>query len=138
MATIRYQITKLLEVLFVREVVARLGSAKAGGQPPVIINLVNPGLCKSNIDRDEKPAGLVMRAMRALLDRTTEVGGRSMVHGAAAPAGSHGEFMSDGENQDVEWWIYEDVGRRAQRKVFEQTVPILEERKPGIMAAAGL
>ena len=125
-------------MLFVREMVVRLDRSKPGGPPPIIITLVNPGLCKSNIDRDDKPPGLAMRAMRAVLDRTTEVGGRALVHGAAAAADAHGQFMSDGKNQDVEGWIYEDVGGRAQCKVFEQTVAVLEQRKPNLVAAAGL
>ena len=58
-----------------------------------------------------------------------------MVHGASADLNSHGAFMSDGKNQEVERWIYEDVGCRAQKKVFEQTLPILELRQPGVVRA---
>ena len=46
--------------------------------------------------------------------------------------------MIDGQNQDVEKWIYEDVGKRAQRKAFEQTKKLLETRSLGFMKAAGL
>lgn len=121
-----------------RELVARLAKAQNSGPNPVIINLVNPGLCESNIDRTGKSPGLVIRLLRPILFRTTEVGGRAMVLGASASDESQGEFMSDGNRQAVEWWIEEDVGRRAQQKVFEQTMVILEERKPGVAAAAGL
>jgi hypothetical protein len=125
-------------VLFIRELVARLKGEKETTIPPVIINLVNPGLCTSNLDRSgEKPAAIV-RFIRWILDRTTEVGGRTFVLAAAAPVSSHGEFQSDGTNQNVESWIYTDVGRRAQTKVFEQTIKILETRQPGISRAAGL
>ncbi|KAF6823824.1 Retinol dehydrogenase 11 [Colletotrichum musicola] len=134
----RYQITKLMEVLFVRELVARRAKTQNSGPNPVIINLVNPGLCESNIDRTGKSPGLVIRLLRPILFRTTEVGGRAMVLGASASEESHGEFMSDGIRQAVEGWIEENVGRRAQHKVFEQTIVILEERKPGVAAAAGL
>lgn len=128
----RYAITKLLEVLFVREIVARRPR-----DPSVVINLVNPGLCKSELERDAGESGLAMRLMRSIIDRTTEVDGRALVLGASGPGDIHGEFMSDGKQQVVEGWIYQDVGRRAQRKVFEQTVAILEQRKPGVAAAAG-
>ncbi|PYH92583.1 short-chain dehydrogenase/reductase [Aspergillus ellipticus CBS 707.79] len=125
----RYQATKLIEVLFTRELVARL---KSPSTPPVIINLVNPGLCTSTLDRRGLQPPMVMRIMRWILDRTTEVGGRTFVLAASAPVSSHGEFQSDGANQDVESWIYTDVGIRAQKKVFDQTLEILEMRKPGI------
>ncbi|KAE8337308.1 hypothetical protein BDV24DRAFT_140255 [Aspergillus arachidicola] len=133
----RYQVTKLIEVLFTRELVARLESEIASA-PSVIINIVNPGLCSSNLDRSGSEPPLTVRIMRRILDRTTEVGGRTFVLAAAAPPTSHGEFQSDGVNQDVESWIYTDLGRRAQEKVFDQTLKILEARKPGLAQGIGL
>lgn len=129
----RYQVTKLMEVLFTRELVARLGNSTR-----VIVNLVNPGLCTSNLDRNSGNPSAVVRLVRRLLDRTTEVGSRTLVLGASAPATSHGEFQSDGANQNVEAWIYTKVGQRVQKKVFEQTLQVLEARKPGIACEAGL
>ncbi|GKZ28946.1 hypothetical protein AbraIFM66950_001904 [Aspergillus brasiliensis] len=134
----RYQATKLIEILFTRELVARLKSTATTTTPPVIINLVNPGLCTSDLDRRGSQPPLLVRILRRILDRTTEVGGRTLVLAASAPVPSHGEFQSDGANQDVESWIYTDVGRRAQKKVFDQTLKILETRKPGIAHEAGL
>ncbi|KAK4032091.1 retinol dehydrogenase 14 [Parachaetomium inaequale] len=146
----RYQVSKLLEVLLVRELVARLKLKSAAASesesnsnnkaPPVIINLVNPGLCNSTLGSspDAKPPSLLVRLLRGVLDRTTEVGARTYVLAASALAGSHGEFQSDGLNQEVEAWIYTDVGRRVQRKVWEQTVRVLEARRPGILEGVGL
>ncbi len=132
-------ISKLLEILFIRELVQRLDHDKPSSSPPVIIDLVNPGMTRSNFGSD---ASLSLRIIdsivRGIFARSTEVGSRTLVHGASASAASHGEYMSDGENQDVEKWIYEDVGRRAQRKVFDQTMKLLEARSPGIGKAAGL
>ncbi|PWY85812.1 NAD(P)-binding protein [Aspergillus sclerotioniger CBS 115572] len=132
----RYQATKLIEILFIRELVTRLNqntkTETATPTPPVIINLVNPGLCSTALGTDGKTSPLLVRLIRRFIDRTTEVGARTFVLAASAPASSHGELQSDGVNQNVESWIYEDVGRRAQEKVFEQTIGILEERSPGI------
>ncbi|CAI7629458.1 unnamed protein product [Penicillium glandicola] len=128
----RYRGTKLMEILFTREFVARLGASTR-----MIVNLVNPGLCTSNLDRDNGNP-IWKRLLRRLLDRTTEVGSRTLVLAASAPASSHGEYQDDGVNQDVEGWIYDEVGQRAQKKVFEQTLRILEARRPGISREAGL
>ncbi|KAJ9495856.1 hypothetical protein H2202_008650 [Exophiala xenobiotica] len=125
----RYNVSKLMEVLFVRELVARLNESQPS-PPPVIITLVNPGLCRSALDRDMSP---VLRwvgfVMRALIGRSTEVGSRTLVYGACAGPESHGEFMSDGKNQEVEAWIYSDTGKKVQKKVFEQTMKVLDGRR---------
>ncbi|KIW14740.1 hypothetical protein PV08_07524 [Exophiala spinifera] len=125
----RYNVSKLLEVLFVREFVSRLGKSQPS-PPPVVVTLVNPGLCRSSLDRDQN---IVVRAVAGLLryivGRSTEAGSRTLVYGACAGPESHGMFMSDGRNQDVESWIYTDQGKKLQKKVFEQTMKILDERR---------
>lgn len=134
----RYQVSKLLEVLLAREIVARLKSNSNFIAHPITINLVNPGLCFSNLGRDNNTPSLMARLAYMILGRTTEVGGRCLVLAAAAPKSSHGEFQSDGKKQDVEAWICTSLGVKVQKKVWEQTVLILEARKPGILKAAGL
>ncbi|KAL5342478.1 hypothetical protein BJX70DRAFT_355917 [Aspergillus crustosus] len=150
----RYQATKLIEILFIRELVARLSQKHTQKQkpaastsnsdstpptPPVIINLVNPGLCTTNLGGTgtQNPPFLT-RLMHRILFRTTEVGSRTLVLAACAPETSHGEFQSDGANQRVEGWIYGDVGKEVQRRVFEETVGILEERREGVLRGVGL
>ncbi|CAH0043741.1 unnamed protein product [Clonostachys solani] len=132
----RYEVTKLMEILLVRELVAGLKSDPSFNAHPVIINVANPGLCYSTLSRESSGFGL--RLMYKLLGRTSEVGGRCLVLAASAPENSLGEFQSDGKNQNVEDWIYTDLGNEVQKRVWSQTVPILEARKPGILKAAGL
>ena len=129
-----------MEILLVRELVSRT-SVSNPGSPSVVINLVNPGLCVSTLaTRNEKPLAIriINSIIYGLIGRTTEVGSRTLVLGATAGPASHGEYMADGYNQDAESWIYTDVGRRAQKKVFEQTMKVLEIRKPGIGDMMGL
>ncbi|OAP54627.1 hypothetical protein AYL99_11075 [Fonsecaea erecta] len=138
----RYPLSKLIGVLFVRELVLRLqerDKSSAVPAPPVTITLVNPGLCVSALDRNMiLPGRVLMYFMRMFLGRSTEVGSRTLVYGACVGPDSHGAFMSDGKNQEVEGWIYSDLGKKAQSKVFEQTMKVLEARKPGIGAGVGL
>lgn len=129
-----------MQILFTRELVSRINASNFPS-PSVTINLVNPGLCVSTLSaRNEKPLGarVFEWLICAVLARTTEVGSRTLVLGACAGPASHGVYMSDGHSQVVEPWIYEDVGKRAQKKVFEQTMKIIEKRKPGLGAAIGL
>lgn len=137
----RYNVSKLLEVLFVREFVSRISDAKSSSRvpPPVIIDMVNPGFCISSLDRDQnRVVQIITFIARRLIGRSTEQGSRTLVYGACAGPASHGEFMSDGQNQEVERWIYSDVGKRAQKKVFDQTMKALEARSPGVGKAVGV
>jgi retinol dehydrogenase-12 len=135
-----YKVSKLIELLFVRELVSCLDTAKSPG-PPVIINLVSPGLSSSNLGRNRNPS-LAFKILRFFLQltimHTAEEGSRGLVLSACAGTDSHGEFMYNGENRELEKWIYTDMGKRAQRKVFEQTMKVLEARKPGIGKSVGL
>jgi len=134
----RYSVSKLIEVLFVRELVSRLSNTKSS-TPPVVINMVNPGLCVSSLTRDRHPIFQVLVFfLSRLIGRKTEVGARTEVIAACAGPESHGKFMSDGMNQEVEEWILSDMGKRVQKKVFDQTMKVLETRKPGVGAEVGL
>lgn len=69
------------------------------GQSDVIITCITPGLCKSNIDRDEVNwiVALLRGAALGMLARSTEVGGRTLVHGVATDLSEecHGAFLMD-------------------------------------------
>lgn len=89
---LRYAITKLLEIYYVRELASKIDPNKTG----VVVNLINPGLCWSELDRG---LNFALRAMtnflRLLLARTTEVGGRTLVHAASSGIESHGKYSLD-------------------------------------------
>ena len=80
----------MLEVLYTRELANK---AKESGKTQVIINYLNPGLCHSELAREN--GGLGFSIMKALLARSTEAGSRTLVH-AATEAGieSYGQYLS--------------------------------------------
>lgn len=92
----RYGVTKLLEVLAVRELASVITLSE---KPRVILNCVTPGACHSDFGRER--SGWLQLASFAvakfLLARTTEVGSRTLVAGAEAGEESHGEYMADGK-----------------------------------------
>ncbi|KAK6194328.1 hypothetical protein LQW54_011555 [Pestalotiopsis sp. IQ-011] len=134
----RYSATKLMEILLVRELVARLKTVDGS---PVVINLINPGTCHSALNRDINPpfvALIAIKAIQFIFERTTEVGSRTYVYGAAAGPEAHGELMSDGELQQVESWIYTDTGKKVQAKLFDQTMTRPREVTPETLKYAKL
>jgi retinol dehydrogenase 12 len=122
----RYSVTKLLELLLVRELARHIS-------PPPVITAVNPGFCYSDFMRDIKGfTRYFVAAVQSILARSTEVGSRTLVAGACAGSANHGKYMADGANQEPARWISTEEGARLQRRVYEQTVDMLERIEPGI------
>ncbi|KAL8719020.1 MAG: hypothetical protein Q9225_003921 [Loekoesia sp. 1 TL-2023] len=90
----RYAVTKLMQVLIVRELAARIDLSK---KPRVIVNCLTPGFCHSDFDREMTGFDwYFIKTMRFIFARTTEVGSRTLVAAAEAGEESHGQYMADG------------------------------------------
>ncbi|KAJ9139080.1 Retinol dehydrogenase 12 [Pleurostoma richardsiae] len=128
----RYNTSKLLEVLLVRSLAAAMQKGSHSAEP-VILNAVNPGLCHSELDKEVKGiAGPVLKVAKALLARTTEVGGRTLVHSAAAGEESYGQYMSECEVKEPSAFVRSNEGLKAQQRVHDELLGILETIQPGI------
>jgi NAD(P)-dependent dehydrogenase (short-subunit alcohol dehydrogenase family) len=123
----RYSTSKLIEVLVVRELAEKITNNK------VILNMLNPGLCHSTLWREKN---WVVYILSLLLGRTTEVGARCLVAGAAAGEESYGAYMTDGKVSDAHLsaFVTTDEGRDAQKKVWSELKAILEDIVPGVTA----
>lgn len=88
--------SKLLLLFGVREFAKRNPVSE---KSPVIISILTPGFCKSNIFRDGDFTDKIFGVMANLIGRTTEVGSRTLVHAASPIHGreEHGEFLWDCE-----------------------------------------
>lgn len=124
----RYPESKLLEVFAVRELVTRMSST----EPLVVVNMVDPSLCHSELARD---AGWGIWLLKLVLARTTEVGGRTLVHGASSGKESHGQYMEDGRVRDdrVSAFVKSEEGQEAQKKIWKELGEKLDKIQPGIM-----
>ena len=121
----RYPTSKLLEVLVVRQIAPKLEESG------VILNMLNPGLCHSELARD---AGLLMVLVKFFLARTTEVGSRTLVAAAVAGSESHGKYMTDAKINDdaLSDFAKSADGKEASKKVWEELSVILESIQPGV------
>ncbi|KAF7505166.1 hypothetical protein GJ744_001232 [Endocarpon pusillum] len=133
----RYNVSKLLEVLFTRELAARSPlpsqAGNARGKGGVIINYLNPGLCHSELARN---AGLGLKFMKFLLARSTEVGSRTLVHAASAGEETHGQYLSDCKVSRVSPLVSNDTekhGGKLHTRIWDEIVRKLEAIQPGIM-----
>ena len=121
----RYPVSKLLEVLVIRQIAPRM---KGAG---VTLNMLNPGLCHSELSRD---AGLGLEVMKFFLARSTEVGSRTLVAAGLAGEESHGKYMSDAvvAEQALSAFVRSEEGDRAGKKVWKELGDILDQIEPGV------
>lgn len=77
-------------------------------------------------------AGHILTLAKALIARTTEVGGRTLVHSAAAGRKSHGQYMSECEVKEPSKFVRSNEGAMVQKRVHMELMDILETIQPGI------
>lgn len=121
----RYPESKLLEVLVVRALAPKLE------QSGVVLNMLNPGLCHSELSRN---GPWYLEIVKFLLARSTEVGSRTLVAAAAAGRESHGKYMSDGKVDEaaLSKFVGSEEGRETAGRVWEELVQILEGVEEGV------
>ncbi|KAF9227183.1 NAD(P)-binding protein [Gyrodon lividus] len=121
----RYELSKLLALMFVRELASRLPNPT-----PVSICAINPGFCHSRLTRslESNPiVKLVLRVMKAMFARTTEVGSRTLVHPVVEPGerARHGRYVSCCEVAEESDYVLSDEGKEVSRRLWTETVEIL-------------
>ncbi|EMC96843.1 hypothetical protein BAUCODRAFT_491665 [Baudoinia panamericana UAMH 10762] len=115
----RYPLSKLIEHLiftnFVRQVSTSAGTHR------IIINLVNPGWCASELTR-YRSKGLVERLIFFMLGRTTEQGARTLVHGVTAPGQMDGQYLSECQVKPQSAFMNSDRGTMIARTLWDELV----------------
>jgi len=86
--------TKLMEIFALRHLAALLPLSSTG----VVMNLINPGLCKTSLSRNAPPGFREkLASMKEQWGRTAEDGSRTLLHGAVAGEESHGAYLDSCE-----------------------------------------
>ncbi|KAL9599165.1 MAG: hypothetical protein Q9219_004032 [cf. Caloplaca sp. 3 TL-2023] len=124
----RYPVSKLLEVLYCRELATRMTQ---GTKPAVTLNFVNPGLCHSELARE---AGLGLAILKFFFARTTEVGSRNYLWATQAGPESHGKYIDSCSLYDVAPFVTSKEGIQTQGRIWDELSGKLERIQPGILA----
>lgn len=121
----RYQVSKLLEVLVVRQIAPQLQGSG------VTLNMVNPGLCHSELGRE---GSLTLTALKAVMARTSEVGSRTLVAAGAVGKDSHGKYMTDGlvADEALSSFVTSADGDQTGQRVWKELSQVLEKIQPGV------
>lgn len=135
----RYPVTKLLNVLLTRELVAQMdnSSASAGGGGGVIVNMLDTGFCHSRLSREnEGIEALVFDLAKRIFARSEEVGARTTVTAMAGGRETHGQYMVNGvvASDALSEFVCGEDGKTAQRRLWDELSGIAEGLRPGVMA----
>ncbi|KAJ7466914.1 hypothetical protein FB451DRAFT_1259505 [Mycena latifolia] len=129
----RYLLTKLLNVLFVRALNARLEPGA-----PLIISAINPGFCVSELGRDEaRILVFISNIMRSLLAFTTEEGSRQLVWAAVGRPENPEELRGGYTNQckvvEPSDFVISPEGQKAQDRIWDELVATLGKVDPRVL-----
>lgn len=121
----RYPVSKLLEILTVRQIAPRMEGKG------VVLNLNNPGLCHSELSRE---SGWGLAILKFFLARTTETGSRTLVAAGTLGEESHGKYVTDGvvSEESLSPFVKSKDGKKAGEKVWKELSEILEKIEPGV------
>ncbi|KAI5989654.1 short-chain dehydrogenase [Pisolithus orientalis] len=124
----RYNVTKLLEVMFVRELAARLPTPT-----PVVACTVHPGFCLSNLFRDISGKWytrlLISLAGVLFSARTAEEGSRTLVHAAVGPdeLAMHGRYLSSCRVAEEADYLFTPEGQAFSGRLWTETIDTLSK-----------
>jgi len=111
----RYPLSKLMEHLCFNKLAA---SASSEG---VIMNIVNPGWCGTDLSRSKhQPLG--ERIWFAILGRTAEEGSRTLVHGVCADMKTHGQYLSECRVKSQSTYVRSVRGQQMATRLYRETV----------------
>ncbi|CAG8891170.1 unnamed protein product [Penicillium egyptiacum] len=129
-----YSLSKLTLTMAVRHLATLIPVNRTG----VVVNLVCPGLCKTEITRNipaEVQAGIASQLTQ--FGRTAEDGSRTLLHAALAGRETHGYFLQsclNGEyvnHWDLPEWVINGEGKGWQRHTWDIISKELDSVKPG-------
>ncbi|KAL2797384.1 dehydrogenase [Aspergillus keveii] len=132
----RYNTSKLLNVLWLRELSARVNSGDEDGKGhDVLINGVNPGLCASELHRSDTTPGVGL--FNKIFAWSAREGGHCLVD-AAVVQGEMGGYVSEQVAKSPSPFVLSEQGERVQAKLWDETLAILKEAMPGVHLLSGI
>jgi retinol dehydrogenase-12 len=128
----RYPLSKLIEHLCFNEFRHVVAKRNQGESNQVIVNLVNPGWCQTELGR-YKEKGLGERIMAPLIIRTAEQGSRTLAHGVMAGRETNGQYLSECQVKSQSTWVRSDEGKLIQEKIWKEVVARIERVSPDLV-----
>lgn len=113
----RYPLSKLMVHQCFRELAACVTHSANIKISDVVVNIVNPGWCGTELARDRSHSAVEKTAF-ALMGWTPEKGSRVYVHAMAAGEESHGKYLSECQIKLESQYVRSERGMRIQKKMW--------------------
>ncbi|PVH99866.1 retinol dehydrogenase 12 [Periconia macrospinosa] len=123
----QYSICKLAQLFIVRSVAERYSESEL----PVTINIVNPGLCRSELRREIQSWGSWL--LELIFARSTQVGSRTLVHAGASGVETHGKYLSDCMIEEPKAMVTDAAGQENQARLSYEVFKAIEDIQPGVL-----
>ncbi|KAI4156565.1 MAG: hypothetical protein LQ340_000173 [Diploschistes diacapsis] len=132
----RYYLSKLLVILWVRELAARIEtSGKDQSKAFVVVNNTAPGWCKTELFRQEYASWpLPQKLLFNAIGRESEEGSRTLVHALTAGRESHGQYLSECQVKAASSFVNSKEGGATQQRIWGELSEKLEAIRPDVMA----
>ncbi|KNG44538.1 short-chain dehydrogenase [Stemphylium lycopersici] len=122
----QYPVSKLVQLLIVRAI----ADHHPAPEFPVTVNIVNPGLCWSELAREATSWGFWF--FRLVVARSTEVGSRTLVHAGTSGIETHGKYLSDCMVEEPSPLVTDAAGKEGQERIAAEVIKTIEEIQPGV------
>ncbi|KAL7934260.1 NAD(P)-binding protein [Trichoderma chlorosporum] len=128
----RYTVSKM----FLHFAARQLASLKPVAETGVIVNIVDPGLCKTELNHELSPlTRFGAWCAKLVIGRNAEVGSRTLIHGIASGEKSHGKYLTSCEIREdhIPEWATNESGQVLQNQIWTELVEKLEKIQPGVV-----
>lgn len=127
----RYNVSKIIELLVVRELASHITASAKGGN--VVTSIINPGFVDTAIMR-HAPFGLslLFHGLKMLMARATEEGSRTLVWAGYGGEQTHGMYLDDCVVGKTSPWVVSENGKETGRRLWAELTERLEKMAPGI------
>lgn len=129
----RYALTKLMVHHCCHRLAACLSNDSKQDWSRVVINMVNPGWCATELSR-AKPHPFGERVIFACIGWTSEKGSRVYPHALSAGRESHGRYLSECQLKQESAYIRSTRGRRNEEKIWKDLIRRIQAISPEVAA----
>lgn len=128
----RYNVSKMIELLVMRELASHLTASSKGGN--VVTSIINPGFVDTAIMRHASFAfSLFVSGLKRLMSRTSEEGGRTLVRAGYGGEETHGMYLDDCVVGKTSPWVVSEDGKETGRRLWAELAEELEKIEPDVM-----